>query len=394
MIATGSVLRCAALILPLMVGVMAMRGGGVSPAAWGPVSVAMPLILAAILCASPRRAVSTGWSSLGPAPLFFAAAMLWWGVQVLPWADRIALSHPAALAAGLWWLSLGTLGMAVGILAQVPKQAQWLAGGLLVIIAGQAVWGLILLIAERAWAPEAAHVGWARGGFANRNHFAQFTGMGAILGVGLWRQRRNAAPALIAALCGGAVLASGSRAGLACMLVGALCTLRPGWLVIRIGVALGAVVVCGAMMANGRMAEIATDISDRMTLYDAVLSAIGQNPWRGFGLGSFPIVIQNLHGPGLTGALVWDHAHNSYLTLAVEFGLIGCGIMALLLGAVLRRLVHQLRSHPQGGFAAIGVGVAVQSGLHAFVDFGLEIPAVSMLWVMLMALGLSGLREN
>ncbi|MFN8468698.1 MAG: O-antigen ligase family protein [Caldilineaceae bacterium] len=86
-------------------------------------------------------------------------------------------------------------------------------------------------------------------------------------------------------------------------------------------------------------------LADRMAIWQAALTAIGQQPWRGLGLGLFgPWVTQ--HGL-LAGLGTWQpHAHNLLLQVAADLGLPGLAVYGALLLAALATLVGLLRARP------------------------------------------------
>ncbi|HEY0963899.1 MAG TPA: O-antigen ligase family protein, partial [Pseudomonadales bacterium] len=95
--------------------------------------------------------------------------------------------------------------------------------------------------------------------------------------------------------------------------------------------------------------------------------------------------------PGYRGADIpyfYDHAHNDYLELGSDFGIVGMTALAL---SVLYALYAAMKSmalrHDQ---LALGVAFAASMGitcllLHSFVDFNLQIPANALLLVVLLA---------
>jgi len=128
-----------------------------------------------------------------------------------------------------------------------------------------------------------------------------------------------------------------------------------------------------------------TDISteERFAVYANINRAIGDNPVLGFGYGtfadSFRLYDQN------EAPVHYDRAHNTWLENAFELGIPAAILLfAALLGITLTcwRGVH--RRHRDWVYPAAGVGVSVLVGVHALVDFSLQIPAVAMLYALVM----------
>jgi len=100
----------------------------------------------------------------------------------------------------------------------------------------------------------------------------------------------------------------------------------------------------------------------------------GQHRWLGVGLG----------GVGQAGLLaptaavnITPYAHNTYLQLLAEFGIVGVGVLAAGVWALLRLVRTGLRAHP-------GLALAVATiPLHNVVDFSAYAPEVLLPWAVL-----------
>ena len=122
---------------------------------------------------------------------------------------------------------------------------------------------------------------------------------------------------------------------------------------------------------------------------------ISTRPLLGFGGGSFEAAFTLFHAPSLSPEVRWDHAHSTYLTLWTEYGII-IGSLPLVTLAFLgwkawRRLGNEL---PRADLAAAALGSLLVVAIHSLVDFSLEIHAVALLFVAVLALGVSGRTER
>lgn len=127
-------------------------------------------------------------------------------------------------------------------------------------------------------------------------------------------------------------------------------------------------------------------LAERLTVPRLSLGLVAQRPWLGHGGGTYYTAFPPLKVPGLPWH--WDHAHNDYVQVASDTGLVG---LALWLGfgvMALWRAVQLLRtgSTPE----ALGVGSTVllavcALGLHTWVDFNLHIPANALTFTVLLA---------
>lgn len=94
--------------------------------------------------------------------------------------------------------------------------------------------------------------------------------------------------------------------------------------------------------------------SGRSTVWRFVIDAIGQRPWLGFGYGIFWL------GEGAPGALFWYwsrqyelHAHNGYLQLLLDAGIIGLLIFLAALAVLIQRTIALVRAgHGEDGIIA------------------------------------------
>ncbi len=125
----------------------------------------------------------------------------------------------------------------------------------------------------------------------------------------------------------------------------------------------------------------------RLIVWDSVLRNLPRYHWFGSGLGTFEESFAPLTPPG--SAARWDMAHNDYLQLLWETGVVG-GAIVLFGGLVFawRYWWPALRSrgHPLHVFR-VGLAVALLSiALHSCVDFSLQIGANGFLCALIAGL--------
>jgi O-antigen ligase len=112
-----------------------------------------------------------------------------------------------------------------------------------------------------------------------------------------------------------------------------------------------------------------------------------QHPWTGWGLGNFPIVYPKFRT--FATDLYVNEAHNDFVQLLVETGLLGFGAGIGLLVIVFRRGFSQLRDADYGSWrtAAVAASVIGVVGItvHSLFDFNLQIPANALLFYVLCA---------
>ena len=296
----------------------------------------------------------------------------------------------------------------------------------------QAVWALValkLLGDFSLFGEKIAYHGSATGTFVNRNSLATFLGFGLVMGAVLigrklgpqdgavMRVSRPIGPlerlgseglfVLIGmVLIGLALVMTQSRLGLFSSLVGLAVTVLLLWsraanfglrqvlAVVGAFVVLGGVaLVIGAGGLTDRSLFVANDGDTRWNLYLQVWEMVRMRPLTGFGLDTFAAAFESFRSPPLLGASYYSLAHNSYLGLWAEMGLVVGSLPPLLLFLAAGHLWRKLRSGTDFPAQAAGaLGVMVLGAVHALGDFSLEIPANNYLFLAIVGLGL-GVRR-
>jgi O-antigen ligase len=354
-------------------------------------------------------------------------------VQLIPiGASAVALASPkaAALRAGLDPVPESTLSLAgaatasalrtgaalVGILfvatsVVAARGADRIALAALAAAAFQGLYGLLVLASghDRIWnVPKTAYLDSATGTFVNRNHFAGFLAATLPMGVGLvvatarrLRSRARSRAGLVVALgsdgskalllgllamCATAgLLLSFSRAGTALGLAAIAGTAvvalrgrtvhRVGAIVLVMAIAAVPLIDLGADRLIGRYAATGEEVrgsGGRIDVARDTLRMIAAFPAAGTGFGTFTWAYPAFSSPQVR--LHFTHAHDDLLQLAAEGGLVSLGLFAVVLGAVVQRIVRVLRKggDPVAAGAAFGLSALL---VHGLVDFNFHIPA-------------------
>ena len=114
------------------------------------------------------------------------------------------------------------------------------------------------------------------------------------------------------------------------------------------------------------------------------LRMFSQRPILGWGLGTFPTVYPQFRS-FYTNSFV-NAAHNDYLQLLTETGIVGFAIAIWFLIAAFRPAIRKTRNWPSDVNGAVAVAALLGiCGIlvHSFVDFNLQIPANAMLFYVL-----------
>ncbi|MBT3137049.1 O-antigen ligase family protein [Alteromonas sp. ALT199] len=124
--------------------------------------------------------------------------------------------------------------------------------------------------------------------------------------------------------------------------------------------------------------EVVTDALPLLSQYGVI----------GTGGGTFYTVYPQVQSESIQH--FYDHAHNEYLQFAIEFGIVGAAIIAMLVLLCAKSALSamQNRRHPlPRGTAFAAVMAVIGMALHSTVDFPLQAPANTAIFIILLALG-------
>jgi O-antigen ligase len=329
-------------------------------------------------------------------------------------------------------LRFGTYGVLFFLMLQVATNTHRRAlilRALLFTVTAYAIYGMAALYQfgdTILGLPKTAYLGSATGPFINRNAFGCFLSLGAVLALSMTispfvqkdadsyesSARRSVDPiVLIYGLCFlvlvAALLLTQSRMALFAMLCGGSVVIlanlfrsRSPWMASLLLIPMGLVVVGAAVYTYGqgvmeRFGSTEQSLQVRFSLYDQVIAMIIDRPWLGYGAGSFPQAFQLFHQPPVSTNLVWDKAHDTYLGLWSELGVVAGSIPVVVIAILVVRVLAGMQRVRSDWTAKVAALAAVIVGaVHSLTDFPLEIPAVAMLLTALLAVGVSGVARR
>ncbi|HEU5402924.1 MAG TPA: O-antigen ligase family protein [Terriglobales bacterium] len=151
----------------------------------------------------------------------------------------------------------------------------------------------------------------------------------------------------------------------------------------------------GSDQLLGRLGQIGDD-AGRVQIAKDSIRMFERHPVTGWGLGTFPIAYPKFRT--FATDLFVNEAHNDFVQLLVETGLLGfaTGIVLLVLVYVrgFRRISHTLL----GSWRAVAVGASLVGvtglAIHSLFDFNLQIPANALLFYVLCAVAGSTSEED
>jgi len=146
----------------------------------------------------------------------------------------------------------------------------------------------------------------------------------------------------------------------------------------------------GNLIRNG---AADTSVSSRVIVRKAAWEMAQDRIGTGWGAGSFSYVFPSYQKqypeitlipdrPGMT--MGWKHAHNDYVELVDEFGLVGAGLLFAAIACGIRQLWrHRVHLKPHLVFIVLALAATMA---HGFVDFPTRLPALLLLWCVSAAL--------
>jgi O-antigen ligase len=141
-------------------------------------------------------------------------------------------------------------------------------------------------------------------------------------------------------------------------------------------------------LARGQMA-VGDDLGRRLVMSEVYLDAAQAAPLTGYGLGVFRAVNAAV-GEAATFPVTWElgAAHNVIIQWWLEGGLIGLTLAGATVGLLVWALAMRLMGRGRGAWrAAAALAATVVLLLHNLVDYSLQVPAVTVLWSLLLGWG-------
>ena len=149
----------------------------------------------------------------------------------------------------------------------------------------------------------------------------------------------------------------------------------------------------GVLLAFGGrvLSRLGSDVDDgRLCAWQATARAILDRPWTGTGFGTFVDMFPAYRDPECLGTQgTWVRAHNSFLELALGFGIPATALLlAAGYGLILWLCLHGARHRRSlKAIPLLTLGALTFASLHSLVDFPLQIPGVAAYFAALMGAG-------
>uniref|UniRef100_E6VP83 O-antigen polymerase n=1 Tax=Rhodopseudomonas palustris (strain DX-1) TaxID=652103 RepID=E6VP83_RHOPX len=208
-----------------------------------------------------------------------------------------------------------------------------------------------------------------------------------------------AARAAAGLLCFLALLSTGSRAGLACAVLGlfaAILQMVAGQLRLRLvyGLlisAIGLIAIAWWLAQSQSVMTRGMFDEGRWMAYKYAFRVILESPIFGVGAGAFPDVFPAFRGSDMSMWGVWDYAHSTLIEIAVEMGL-PIALLVCMSAAGSLVIVARAATRSVGAsrtFLCAISGIMVMTYLHSLIDFPLQVPGYSIPFGILLGCGLA-----
>jgi O-antigen ligase len=324
-------------------------------------------------------------------------------------------------AASVFWLALQ--------LCRDTGRAYLLLNAIALIAAAYAPYGLIAFAVTPGYVlslPTKFLKGYVTSTFIDPDSFATYAGMALVVACGLILRRyrhevlseggpagfkiasfievtgrQGALLLAIGFVIAISLLLSGSRSGIAATALGLFVfgTLsvqrRSAVQDRRKMIVVVAVLVAAVALAFGdaflvRMAEQGTGDESRMSVYRIIMGAIGHSPVFGFGYGAFADVFPLYRDRSLSVHGKWVTAHNTYLEVFQDLGLLFGGLLIASIALLAYQTVKDVTTRQLDTTVPCMVaGTAALVGVHSLAGSSLQIQAVTLTFAALLGAGVA-----
>ncbi len=136
-----------------------------------------------------------------------------------------------------------------------------------------------------------------------------------------------------------------------------------------------------------RMQQFQLTDSERITVFDLTIDATRDNPWIGFGYGSFNHGFKMYRTEDVKYS--YDKTHNSYLENSFELGIpAAISLFLTVLGLMFLSLRGVIRRQRNWIYPATGVAATTLVASHSLIDFSLQIPSIAITYSAIMGLAI------
>lgn len=337
----------------------------------------------------------------------------------------LSLDRGATFSGFLRQCSLVALFSSVLLLVTSTRRLNALMTVIVVVGFAEALYGLVLFFAGDElglWAPAQAD-GVVSGTYVNQNHFAGLLELTIPVGFGLLMSRYPKTGVILGTrdltrllmdyvlsqrgillfailIMSAALILTASRGGIGSLAIGiaiaaTVAASKQGLRAreLRIGiVAVVLALIAVSWLGTGQFSEkLRTSglSSNRGDLREISYQIVASSPLMGTGVGTYRWIFP-VHKDERFGAYFYEHAHNDFLEVLSEQGVIGFSLLALGVALIFVRMVQafRIRRDPlMRGALFASIAGCVSLTVHGLVDFNLQIPANAGYFFVLLGIG-------
>jgi O-antigen ligase len=410
--------------------------------------VTLALLLEAALLVG-RRAHPVAIKRLTYPAVIFALTCVWILIQASTWIptwlenfiyqysrETFGIDLPGSISINreltyVALLRLLTEGAVFWLFLQLCRSAQrahWTVQAVAIIGMAYAVYGIVAFFVFPGtilWFPKYAYLDSITSTFINRNSYATYAGIGLVCALActfsaygrsvnsVGRSALRRTVSFVAATAGAAgwwlvgsfilalaLVRTGSRGGIAASVAGVLAlvllTVLRGRNVVAAMASLFGLLAAGVGIFvfgdffAGRLLALGFESADRLAAYKLTVLSILDEPWKGFGYGTFEYVFPMYRDNSLSPYGFWDKAHNTYLEIIQGLGIPVAALFLFMLLFLALRCGHAALHRKSSATAPlVATAATVIVALHSFVDFSMQIQAVALTWTALLATGVA-----
>jgi O-antigen ligase len=157
---------------------------------------------------------------------------------------------------------------------------------------------------------------------------------------------------------------------------------------------LGTAVVAGVFATFGdtffgKLAEAGLGDPSRIEVYIITFRSILDAPLLGYGYGTFADIFPMFRDRAIDVFGVWQQAHNTYLEVFQGLGLIFGSVLVASVVLLVWKCFKGAMVRQQITVPCIATGVAFLVGIHAMVDFSLQMQAVALTFMAILGAGVA-----
>src|SRR6266496_144942 len=425
--------------------------GSNRPIAWGINAIVFPELAALYELSLLLRGVPhpVPIRRIGPSVVLFALAASWALIQNITWtpsgwqhpiwqlaSDALGQHVAASISidrdlTALAILRLMTVASTFWLALQLSRDAGrarlliWSVVGISALYAAVGLYALGFLPNGRVFA-EFGPLRFVSSTFVSQNHYVTFAGMGFIAAVAallrLYRQEFGRSGSLLRLKVATVISTTGSKAAVplafACVILTALLLTgnRGGIISTALGLfvlfilnmrrqgsgrseallALFAALLVGTAFISlgdvfvGRVTTQGLYDEGRLWVQGLTIESILSAPLLGFGYGTFAVAFPMFRDDGMSILGFWDKAHNTYLEIFQGLGLLFGGMLIACVVLLVWDCLSGARTRKHGAtIPAVAASVSFLVGLHALVDFSLQIQAVTLTYMAILGAGVA-----